>query len=376
MNAGAVLEPYGILFQPSAERRGVPYRVYPARGRPRWLLPAVSRGSKIAAGFTSAGGFRSLARDALVASGMLRAARVWLDVTPLGDALADVLGAPVESLAFYVGTDGAYQKLTARVTTRASGVSAYAKIAAHDLARGALERERAMLGRLGQIPALRGAVPEVLGWLRCGELRLLVLSAGPRRRGPRVLTGQHLEFLRRLGDATRRLLPFRESLMWARIVAAAARLLPRLVPPWPDRYARALHRLERQLGPVVLPHGVAHRDFAPWNTGVDHDVLFVFDWEAAADGTTPLYDVFHFNEIQAAQTGGRAGLPPSARMAAAALGLPSDTPLGALYAAYLVDASLFYAEARVLAPHAGEDDVWRWLGGRIDAWLGGSHGVA
>jgi hypothetical protein len=50
--------------------------------------------------------------------------------------------------------------------------------------------------------------------------------------------------------------------------------------------------------------------------------------------------------------------------------------LAALYGAYLIDMSLFYTEARVLAPDAGEDGVWQWLGFELDAWTEGRHDVA
>jgi hypothetical protein len=311
---------------------------------------------------------------------MLRGDRIWLDTAPLAEALAGALGEPVGSLAFYVGTEGAYQKLTVRVGTRDGRISAYAKIAGERLARESLERERVTLARLARVGELRDKVPEILGWVSWGELRGLIVSSGPTRRGPRRLTAQHVEFLRCLWGATRVEIAFRESSMWARMTAMIDGLLPHMPAPWPDRYSRALDRLDCQIGRTTLPLGLAHRDFAPWNTTCDARGLFVFDWEAAQDEVTPLYDIFHFDAIQAAQRRKR-GVVPSRAGAAGGLvgdviGFAPDVALAALYGAYLIDMSLFYTEARVLAPDAGEDGVWQWLGFELDAWTEGRHDVA
>ena len=52
-------------------------------------------------------------------------------------------------------------------------------------------------------------------------------------------------------------------------------------------------RVGEWFGPSVL----AHRDFTPWNIRASDAGLYVFDWEYAADGRNPLFDVFHFHTI-------------------------------------------------------------------------------
>jgi hypothetical protein len=43
-----------------------------------------------------------------------------------------------------------------------------------------------------------------------------------------------------------------------------------------------------------------------------------------------------------------------------------------LYLVYLLDMSLYYGEARVLAPDAGEDRVWNWFCEQVGEFL--QHG--
>jgi RIO-like serine/threonine protein kinase len=48
-----------------------------------------------------------------------------------------------------------------------------------------------------------------------------------------------------------------------------------------------------------VPCGITHGDFAPWNTSILDDQLFVFDWESAERQSPHLWDEFHF-QVQAA----------------------------------------------------------------------------
>jgi hypothetical protein len=50
----------------------------------------------------------------------------------------------------------------------------------------------------------------------------------------------------------------------------------------------------------MVPCGVAHGDFAPWNTRVGDGRLYVFDWESASWEAPTLWDIFHFKTQVAA----------------------------------------------------------------------------
>jgi hypothetical protein len=50
---------------------------------------------------------------------------------------------------------------------------------------------------------------------------------------------------------------------------------------------------------------VSHGDFAVWNTRATEDRMGVFDWEYASEGTSPLFDPFHFHLIAPATSGRR-----------------------------------------------------------------------
>jgi thiamine kinase-like enzyme len=49
--------------------------------------------------------------------------------------------------------------------------------------------------------------------------------------------------------------------------------------------------LDGQKIPVIRIHG----DFAPWNTMVKGDNLFVFDWEYSESDGIPFYDIIYWN---------------------------------------------------------------------------------
>ncbi len=369
--------PFRTVLMPNLKRRGKPYVLLLSRHRSGWLLPA---GSVLRhAGLRSFGyrGVKGFLARTLIATKLLRGERLWLDIAPLERALATTLGEPDVRLAFCIGTSGAYRKLTAQVMTRGDEVLAYAKLATHPLAQACLKREHENLLRLTQIDSLRGTVPGVLGWFPWCNAQVLVVTAGSGRVGSGRLTERHATFLRRLHAAFVQECPLEASAMWARMVTTVDRLTPRMSNEWAFRWHSALARLKAALGPVVLPLSLAHRDFAPWNTRVGPQGLFVFDWETAADGITPLYDIFHFQAIQAA----RAGRPfhPSRDPYEDIIATPWRTwkaHLPHLYLAYLLDMSLLYAEARLLAPQSAQGREWHWFGRHLDTWGEGRRAVA
>jgi hypothetical protein len=289
----------------------------------------------------------------------------------LENEIARILGEADIRVAFYVGVPGAYRKIMAQVMSPCGKVLAFAKIGIPPLAQAAVEGEGRVLLRLSESTALRGAVPDVLGRFGWQGGKVLLMTGGPTRPGPRRLSGVHARFCEDAFLSFAREYVFEEGPMYARMTETLRRLTPDLPDPLPAYYDRALGQLGKRLGSVPVPLSLAHRDFAPWNTRLGTEGLFVFDWERAQEGATPLYDAFHFWAIQAALFGRRLR-SPDRRFLQDLLDRQwpgAQEHLRWLYLAYLVDMSLDYSEARVIAPTAGEQRVWRWFVEQVRGFL-------
>ena len=156
--------------------------------------------------------------------------------------------------------------------------------------------------------------------------------------------------------------------MWARISEMWLRLQRGSPETLPANLGPALERLHDELGPVSMPLSLAHGDFAPWNTRLGPRSLFVFDWERASEGMSPLYDVFNFQALQAALQGRRGGIRDRRFLLTLldALWPEGRDHLPGLYLAYLAHVTLLYSEAQSLAPGVGERKVWGWFAQQID----------
>jgi hypothetical protein len=306
--------------------------------------------------------------------GGLPGGKVSLDGDALGrleSELADSLAEPEVKVAFYLGVPGAYRKITAQVMTPEGESLAFAKIAASRLTRARLDDERGVLVRLSESEGLRGRVPEVLGYFDWCQSKVLLMTSGPPKPGPRDLTTAHLELCKDLFMPFAEPRTFGEGPMMTRMSEALRRIGPHLPDPLFARLDQALERLRSELGSVTLPLSLAHRDFAPWNTRVGPGGLFVFDWDSGEEGMTPLYDIFHFRAIQSALLGRREHLPDRLflRDAMDALWPEGHRYLPWLYLSYLLDMSLLYSEAQVVAPAVGEQRVWNWFGDQVESFL-------
>lgn len=353
---------------------GREYRAYPTLAGARWLFPA-GRPAVRRAGMRELfrpGSLKGRVAKRLISSGGLRGGRLFLDGAALGDLedeLSGALGEPV-CVAFYVGTPGAYRKVTAQAVTPAGASLAFAKLAATPAARSDVAAERRNLVRLAESGALSGRIPRMLGFFEWQGCDVLLASGGPAAPGPDELAPDHLSFLKDFFGPFAVSGVFAEGSMLARLAAQTNFLKPRVARPLHDSLAGSLAALGDNLGPVEVPVSLAHRDFAPWNTRVGPEGLFVFDWDRLEEGVTPLYDAFHFQAIQAALFGDRAHLPDRGFLRALleAVWPGGDEHLPYLYLAYLLDQALFYAEARATAPETGESTVLDWFLARLNAF--------
>jgi hypothetical protein len=355
---------------------GRAYTAYPNLSRVRWLFPAEAPAIRRASvrGLSSPGSVQGRMLKKLMEMGAVRGDPASLESEPLERLerqMARLLGETEVRVAFYVGVPGAYRKVMAQVMTPDGDTLAYAKIGITPLARAAVEGEGRVLLRLFESAALRGTVPHPLGRFEWQGGAVLLMTGGPTRPGPQRLSAAHARFCEDAFLSFAQESVFELGPMWARMKDLSRRLAPDLPESLAACYDRALRRLGTELGPVPLPLSLAHRDFAPWNTRLGSGSLFVFDWERAEEGTTPLYDVFHFWAIQAALFP-RRRRPPDRGFLQDLLDKQwpeAQEYLRWLYLAYLVDMSLDYSNARVIAPDVGEQRVWRWFAEQVRSFL-------
>ena len=357
---------------------GRPYTAYPNLAGARWLLPADRPALRRAGigGLYQPNSLRGRALRTLIGAGALRGEEVKLEedaLARLEAMLAPVVGAGAVRLAFYLGVPAPHRKVTAQVLGTAGETLAYAKIATSPLAREAVERERRALLGLSESAELRGAVPEVLGSLEWHGGRILPITMGPPRPGPRELSAVHLRFFTQVFQAFTVRETFEGSPMWARMSEIWRHLRHGSPETLPTNVGLALERLHDGLGPVSMPFSLAHGDFAPWNTRLGPQSLFVFDWERASEGMSPLYDAFNFQALQAALQGRRGGVRDQRFLLTLldALWPEGREHLPLLYLAYLAHVTLLYSEAQSLAPGVGERKVWGWFARQIEDLLEG-----
>lgn len=367
LSSGLPLNPRG---------KGREYRAYPSLSSARWLFPvgppAVRRAGIKGLFHPSSAKGRILQRA--IFAGLVPGGKVFLGgdaMARLEDDFARALGVGEVRVAFYLGVPGAYRKITVQVTDPDGETLAFAKIATSPTTERLIDYERGVLLRLGESGGLRGRVPEVLHAFDWQGSRTLLITDGPSRPGPGHLSEAHLELCTRIFLPFARRMDFGESPMMERMSRRLSEVGPRLPGPLLSLLNRALGLLGDELGTVSLPVSLSHGDFAPWNTRIGPSGLFVFDWDGAQDGTAPLYDIFHFQAIQAALLDRQDHLPDRSFLRDALAGLwpEGQEHLPWLYLSYLLDMNLFYGEARMAAPDVGDERVWNWFGGRIESFL-------
>jgi thiamine kinase-like enzyme len=351
------------------------YQVCPSVAQARWIFPSGPAGRRALDEYVAQriGGklLKLFTRVSLWCgrNTLLVATRM---LPSLEQELAARLHQPVQ-LAYSLGTPGAYSKTTVTVLSHENQVIAFAKAANSPDACAATLHEGEILASLARYTTLRSQIPEVKASFRLDGVQVLVTSAGPNTPSAKIFGEGHRRFLRVLAECTGQPLRFETSRMWQNMQEGFARVEAGLTPRWQTRLQAALQLIGRELAVAVVPMGLAHRDFVPWNIRTLPDgSLYVFDWEFAQMQYTPLYDLYHF-ELMLSHHLRRRRLD-TANALRLLREAECETPRARIFfLAYLADVSLFYFDALRLGggPESGIlqdcaqllDDRERWLAG-------------
>jgi hypothetical protein len=206
--------------------------------------------------------------------------------------VAEVTGESRPHFSLSLGTQVAARKLTVQVMRPSGEVLGYLKLPLAQLASDRIRHEAAILARLNADARTRNHVPRLLHACDWKDGFLLFQSPVPGRQGPVRLTSLHENVLHAL-QAVRSLdLPGRQLIQ--SIADGLKRVFVRLGGDWKELAGHALSVAGRELENCEVRCGLSHGDFAPWNTRVSGENMYVFDWEMASWESPLLWDRFHF----------------------------------------------------------------------------------
>jgi hypothetical protein len=212
---------------------------------------------------------------------------------PLEALVREVTGEGEAVFALSLGTPNHFRKLTVQVMRPDGGILGYIKLPLTEAATERVRHEAEVLRRLEKFPVLAGRIPKVL---HAGDWKngyILFQSRGPSFPGPIQFNYLHEDFLRDLRGLHQVQKP--AEAVVKEVAARWQKAEPNLDSAWRALGQAALTKAEQELKGAIIPCGIMHGDFAPWNARVENGLLYVFDWESAAWDAPILWDLFHFH---------------------------------------------------------------------------------
>lgn len=300
--ARAELESLGLRIMPVPHRSSSPYAVLQAGAADarRWLVPLYPRcarvgslaliqpGRAVARALKQAAiRARGVGLESLWASGRVHVSNVQPAVVAF-DSRA-------RQAAFFTGTPGPHRKAVVQLMDARGGIRGYVKVASSTAASALLQHEAATLRWLHALDLRSAWIPQATTFHTAGGVTVLATdtiktlgSACPVR-----LQRVHLDFLDELAARTGSRWVMTGDALLARWDAQARQLAGAVAPAWSARLRDALAYLA--CGPDrIAPMGLAHGDFTPTNTFVQHGRLGVFDWEYAGNAYPADFDLLRF----------------------------------------------------------------------------------
>ena len=279
------------------------YGILPSRKNPRLLLPlddsrATLRALDIYVPYQKRARMLKGGLERLIAGGSKLWARDRISVPAGGLAgleslVLETTGEERPLFSFSLGTPVQARKFTVQAMRPDGSILGYLKVPLNDNAAERVRHEAATLTQLNCSSLLRPHVPSVLFAGEWHGQSVLFQSAGEGQPGPARFNGLHSRFLHllRRASAVQRSGGALVEEMGTRWETALAQL----DAGWREIGRDALRMAARELRGAEIACGLSHGDFAPWNTRVREDRLFVFDWESAEWDMPIWWDLFHFD---------------------------------------------------------------------------------
>jgi hypothetical protein len=212
---------------------------------------------------------------------------------PLETLVQEVTGECEAVFALSLGTPNGFRKLVIQVMRPEGEVLGYLKLPLTEAAVERVRHEAEVLNHLSRYPALHPYIPKVLHAGEWQDGYILFQSPGPSSPGPTELTSLHEEFLHLLRSVSAVEKPGHDLV--EQVATRWHKALPQLDSRWRPLGQAALVKARQELEGVMIPCGIMHGDFAPWNTRIGDGRLYAFDWESAAWDAPILWDIFHFH---------------------------------------------------------------------------------
>lgn len=203
----------------------------------------------------------------------------------------------VESFEFSIfeGTPSTHQKVTIQIS-QGDKILAYCKLSSNKSVESLFRHEQHILTTLHQ-KGVRN-IPEPL---YCGAVNqsnnTIAFIQSTTKTNHSVIShawqSEHDKFLQRLHNSTKVRLPFSQS-DFARSISVLEGYLPSLQEVNAELIRQAITSVRSYYGDGEVEFSAHHGDFTPWNTFLEDDKLFVFDWEYSSLSYPPYLDRFHF----------------------------------------------------------------------------------
>ena len=157
-----------------------------------------------------------------------------------------------------------------------------------------VQNEAGAIDKLSQSSSECFCVPKLLnkGWWHD---HFYAVQSAPKEKilsAPKHLHKCHMKVLKELSDINTEWITLTSSKYWELLNKRVEAIVEK--NHYYNIIKDALSTVENRLGNKVLPFHMSHGDFAPWNTYLVGEKLYLFDWEYSQDSALPGSDLFHF----------------------------------------------------------------------------------
>lgn len=200
-------------------------------------------------------------------------------------------------LSISSGTLSPHRKITMQVMDAQGTILGLVKIGMTEVAKKQIEREAHILNDIKSLNLRAVIVPNVLEeWNRNDFKYLLMSSCGEKfTSGPIKIGSTHRDFLKEIYQKTLEYYTFEAHPAWVNLARNIKKIDWEGLGEYESVLKNSLNHIKTTFENERVPAIRVHGDFAPWNTKVFGNLLFLFDWEYSESSGIPFYDLIHWH---------------------------------------------------------------------------------